>query len=356
MKPLNRALVLAALTVNLASAPAVLAAAESSAKSPEAPEVPPAPVFNGPTLAALQLGLPILGALMVRGIMPETLNSVAYSGSLGSGYTGDYRPASVALLAVDSALLLPAYDLIGQSAAGLDQCTTTLLLSGLGAAAAFLAAGQPPFSSGSSGATLDETRINGALLGMGAGFLIGQIRSAYDLWVRADAMQLAHDRAVGAAQPEPDLLAHLALGQRSLESDVALGTLVNVAIPLLSFPVIALTSARTSGATSALGIATVGTITLLPLTSGLIHTVHADWSPAITRPLFGTLAVSAGGLIGLVAGAAVGFIPGRSVLSDAPFGALLGGLGAGLWWSIDSARQAAEKAQEKRLQASARQN
>ena len=73
------------------------------------------------------------------------------------------------------------------------------------------------------------------------------------------------DRAVAGTDHKPDPLAHLALGQRSLESDIALGTLVNVAIPLLAFPIISAVSGRnTNSYAEDLRAATVGTSVLLP--------------------------------------------------------------------------------------------
>ena len=351
MTLLHRASFLAALALNLAAAPAALAASETKASEPPATEVPPAPVLNGPTLAALQLGLPLLGGWILRSTLPRDLVYRVNPSIFGNG-SGEFRPATIPLLGLNSYLLVPGYALLGQASDAGEQQAITMLISGAGALIAYQAAGQPPFSSGLSDTQLDQARINGALIGMGAGFLVGQIRSACDVWSRADAMQRAHDQALSRMASAQADLAHMSIAARSPEIDTAIGSMINLAVPLLAFPVGSVLARQDSllwGSTAA--------IVTAPICSGTIHALNQDWEPAIRRTLLGPVWIVGGALAGFGAGLVYSIltpmIPHSGLaLQEAAVGMQVGALATAVWWSVDSAREAAERAQARNVAAS----
>ncbi len=343
------------------------------------PEVPPAPALNGPTLAAMQLALPIFGAWILSRGWPDDLNPrdqtyTLLDGSTRSDTTKDYRPEAALAAAGTSLLLLPGYASIGQLSAGTDALLTTCLMAGFGALVGYQAGGQPPFSGNLTGQALDDKRIGTALIGTGLGFLTGQIRSALDVWARADAMQAEHDRvkalrdemeARRAADDPTDkpvvVDPHKPLGDLSLvppsAADVTVWSLINVAghvvLPTVGFTVSALTTPVLGPLSAPLWMASIGSF---PAASGLAHFTRGDWSAGVNRGLasFPVTALGAGGgaAVGALLGAVYGGGANTSVVYGAAVGMLMGSLISLVWWDVESARDALIREQARKREAS----
>jgi len=352
------------------------------------PELPRAPSINGPTLAAMQLALPLFGGLFLRSTLPDDLNSRLVTGSYTIGTeertysytTSDYRGRAALYAAGNSLLLLPSYLALGQLSTGTESLLMTWLMAGFGTLVGYQAGGQPPFSGTLTGEALEDRRIGTALIGAGIGFLTGQVRSAVDVWARADAMQAEHDRVkalrrdlkarmqaqmldptdapvlteapVPAVDPEKPL-GDLSLVKPPSNGDVALWSLINVAghvvLPTVGFAASAL-------ATSALGPISFPLWFIsgasIPGASGLTHFARGDWSGGLSRTLLAVPVVVLGGGLGALGGAALGS-DSYARLTGAAVGMLIGSLTSLVWWDVESARDGLVRDYRRKIEAGA---
>ncbi len=332
------------------------------------PEVPPAPPFSGPTLAAMQLALPLCGGLFLRSSLPGDLNSrlitqTYFVGTQEKTYsytTADYRGLATVYAAGNSLLLLPSYMALGQLSAGTESLLMTWLMAGFGTLVGYQAGGQPPFSGNLTGEALEDRRIGTALIGAGIGFLTGQVRSALDVWARADAMQAEHDRikalreqlesqlpaqsrvpVVDPAKP----LANLSLAKPPSNGDVALWALINMAghvvLPTVGFTASALASYALGPLSLPLWVASGASI---PAASGLTHFVRGDWSEGFNRATAAVPVTALGAGLGTAGGALLGGVFGGganySLAYGAVFGLVMGSLISLGMWDFESARDA----------------